>query len=218
MPLQESLCSDQFWCLYKNYDLIIFRLLWFDWYSCGDHNFVIPQQHSCYTRPLSLLSSSHWVLFYKVYSKHLGLSAKEWGLLSILEGSPFWSSLSNISPEAVPKLLADFLSLEIYARAAEVFWLPDILSGLRSCHLIDNLILSRLAGFFRIFLVPKGSLLYRSSEILGDTAPRLWVISRELFSLTSFFVVQWKIMSLGIYSLIYYSLTLVCVFPINYVE
>ena len=91
---------------------------------------------------------------------------------------------------AVPKLSADFLSLAISAQAAEVFYPPDILGGIRSFCWVDILLFSRLAGFFGIFLVSKGSLFYRSSEILGGTDPRLRAMSWEFFSLTSCFVDQ----------------------------
>ena len=84
----------------------------------------------------------------------------------------------------------DFLSLAISARAAEVFCLPDLLGGLLSYRQFDILLRSCLAGFLGVFIVPKGSLFYRGSEILGGTAPRLQEMSWELFSLTYFFVVQ----------------------------
>ena len=131
--------------------------------------------------PPALWSGRHlpigFFLFYSLYSKHLGLSAKNRGLLSVLESSPFRSSLSNIFPEAVPKLSAYFLSLAISARAAEVFCSPNLIGGLCSCRRVDFLLRSHLAGFFGLFLVKKGSLLYQGSEILGGTDPHLQAMS-----------------------------------------
>ena len=93
-------------------------------------------------------------------------------------------------PEAVPKLSADFLLLAISVQAAEVFYSPDLLGGLRFCRRVDILLRSYLAGFFGIFLFPKGSLFSRGSKILGGAYPRLREMSWEFFSLTSCFFVQ----------------------------
>ena len=89
-----------------------------------------------------------FVLFHKVHYKHLGLLVKTWVIHSIFEGSPFRYYLSDIFPEVVPKLLADFLSLETCAQAPEVFLPSNILGILRSFLWVALLLCSRLAGFF----------------------------------------------------------------------
>ena len=93
--------------------------------------------------------------------------------------------------------LADFLSLAISARAAEIFLPPDLIGGICSCHRVDIFLRSHMAGFFRLSLFPKGSLFSRGSEILWGTAPRLREMSWEVFSLPSCLVVQWQKIILG---------------------
>ena len=74
-----------------------------------------------------------FVYFYKVSFQHLGLLAKTWGLRSVLKGSYFWSSLSDIFPEEAPKLSAKYISCQ-FMRELLRFFLPlDILDGLLSC-------------------------------------------------------------------------------------
>ena len=87
-------------------------------------------------------------------------------------------------------MLADFLSMEISVQSAGVFLTPDIIDGLFYCIRFALFLCSRLAGFFRLLLVPKGSLFSWISEILGGTAPRLRAMSWEVFSLPSCFIVQ----------------------------
>ena len=118
-----------------------------------------------------------FVYFYKVIFQHLGLLVKTWGLCSILKGYSFRYYLYNIFLLAVPKLSADFLSLEISSRAAEFFRPPDVLGGLRSCCWVDPLLRSHMEGLFGLFLVPKGSLFSQGSKIIGGTAPHLRAMS-----------------------------------------
>ena len=50
---------------------------------------------------------------------------------------------------------ADFLSMAISERAAEVFFPRNFIGGLRSCHRVALFLRSYLAGFFGVLLVPK---------------------------------------------------------------
>ena len=113
---------------------------------------------------------------------------------------------------------ADFISLEISARADEVLFPTNILGGLCSCHRVALFLRSCLVGFFGLLLVSKGPLFSCVSKILVGTAPRLREMSWEVLSLTYCLVVQWQRSSLGISYFIYDRLNLVAVFLHNYVE
>ena len=62
-----------------------------------------------------------FVYFYKVSFQHLGLLAKTWGLRSVLKGSYFWSSLSDIFPEEAPKLSAKYISCQFMRKLLKFF-------------------------------------------------------------------------------------------------
>ena len=71
-----------------------------------------------------------FVLFYKVYYKHLGLSAKTWGLRSILGGSPF-----NFFCLALSGGVSEFVGKFSLVFPARYGFLvpPNIFGSLRSC-------------------------------------------------------------------------------------
>ena len=73
-------------------------------------------------------------------------------------------------------------------------------------------------GFLGLLFVPKGSLVYWGSKIIGWTVPRLRAMSWEVISMPSCIVVKLQIRSLGISYLIPDGLTLLAVFPLNSVE
>ena len=92
--------------------------------------------------------------------------------------------------EAVPNLLADFISLAIFVRAAEVFLPPNIIGSISSFLLVALFLRSHMSSLFGLLLLPKGSLFSRGSKILGGDDPRLRVISWEVFYLTSCFLLS----------------------------
>ena len=120
--------------------------------------------------------------------------------------------------EAVPNLLADFISLAIFVRAAEVFLPPNIIGSISSFLLVALFLRSHMSSLFGLLLLPKGSLFSRGSKILGGDDPRLRVISWEVFYLPSCFVVQRQKKYLGISSLISDGLTSASVFPLHSVK
>ena len=118
--------------------------------------------------------------------------------------------------------VADKFSFTIYsARAAEVFFFRLIHRSSQRSLLLSlgwNFPLLSSVEFLQDMLVPKGLFFSWGSEILRWTAPRLWEIPWEVFSLTSCFVIHLQRRCLGLFFLLYYGLTLVKVFPIHYVE
>ena len=77
---------------------------------------------------------------------------------------------------------------------------------------------SCMAVFFDLLFIPKCSLFYRGSKILGGTDLRLWAISLGFFSLNFCLVIQQQIRYLGTSTLISGGLASVAVFPLNSVE
>ena len=114
--------------------------------------------------------------------------------------------------------LTDFLSLEMSAQAVEVFLMPYLPVGIRSCIWVSIFLCSSLVGFFGILFVPKGSLVSQGSETLGGTTTRLLEISWEVLSIPYCFVIQQQRRCIGISSLISNWLTLVAVFSFYYIE
>ena len=121
--------------------------------------------------------STHWMFAFAAFS---ALSNLEIHLMDPLLRVLFWINVSNVivgGSKVVRESPAGFLSLEISAQAAEVFFPTGFLDGLRSCLRFYLFLCSCLLGFFRILLVPKGSLFSWGSKILGGTAPRLQAMS-----------------------------------------
>ena len=147
----------------------------------------------CFTPALWLiLYLPIWlIIFYKMYSKQLGLSVKTWLLHTSIEGSPFRSYLSNIFLEETLKGVGKCLSLEISARAAGVFLITNLLSGLCSCHFFSNIHLL----FWRCFLRdirPLFSLIYcEESTIIGRIASLSWAVSWEVCYLSPVYIFLW---------------------------
>ena len=113
---------------------------------------------------------------------------------------------------------ADFPSLAIPARSAKVFLPPNMFGGLRSCFQVDLFLLSCLAGFFGLLLVPNVSLFSRGSKTLGGTDLCPQEIFWEVFSLPPCLVFQIQIMSIEISSLLSEFPTLVAFFPLHSIE
>ena len=114
--------------------------------------------------------------------------------------------------EEAPKFLDNFISLSIYARAAAVFSsalysLWYLLLFLDCWHLPDC-----LAAFWWDS-TPLLSLHDRGSKFLRRTASRLWVMSWEVFSLTSVLDVLWRRSYQWDYSLLSGGLSFVAIFP-----
>ena len=106
------------------------------------------------------------VYFYKVISTHwifafAGLSSvSDLGihLRDTIFGALLRINVSNVirgGSKVIRDSSANFLSLKISARAAEVFFLPDLLRGLLYCRRVDILLLSCLASFFGLMFFPK---------------------------------------------------------------
>ena len=146
--------------------------------------------HIVYTLPIARLDFPN-LFWYKVYSNHLDLSEKTWGLRSALEVSPF-DFRFQMFPEEDPKFTENSLSLSIPHKLLRFFFFlihqssclyPSLLPGWYFPPLLSD-------GFLRAMLVSKVSLFSWGSKILGGTAPCLQAISWEVFSAPSFFVVQ----------------------------
>ena len=74
-----------------------------------------------------------FVYFYKVSFQHLGLLVKTCGLHSVLKGSYFRSSLSDIFLEEALKLSAKYISCQFLCELLRFFLPLDIIGGLLSC-------------------------------------------------------------------------------------
>ena len=132
----------------------------------------------------------------KVFSKPIGFLEKNWGVFSILEGSPFNRFLQRF-PEEAPELPANFLlglpqdldclscpiSLGI---SALVDWLSDHMTACLTVLLWDN---SLRIGLWVHFVVP---LWQRGSECFGGTDSLLHVTFQEVCISTSAFIIKWK--------------------------
>ena len=74
-----------------------------------------------------------FVYFNKVSFQHPGILAKTWVFRSVIKGSYFRSSLSDIFPEEAPKLSAKYISCQFLRELLRFFLLLDLLGGLLSC-------------------------------------------------------------------------------------
>ena len=135
-----------------------------------------------------------WVcLFVQSSFRHLGFLEKSWVLYSVLEDSPSIFDFRCFLEQA-PKLPANFLSLSISARAAEVFLPSDLFVNLRSCPKVVYIrpLVWRCSLQVIVDSCPLLYLYGRGSKVLGRTASRLWAMSWEVFSLPSIFLVLWR--------------------------
>ena len=147
--------------------------------------------------------STPWIFACNVFSALYDLEnrlrdpLRSWGLFSFMTSSTFSEGVPNWSGT-----LQRILSLLKFSRRMLRF----------------SFLLSRLAFFFGLLLVPKGPLFSWVSEIIGGTALRLRSMSWGVLSLTYCIVVQWQKKYLGIYSLQYFRSTLVAVFNLHSVD
>ena len=131
-----------------------------------------------------------------VFSKHLGLLAKNWGLRSILEGPPFNFFVRRFPKEA-PKLSANFL-LSFPSELAYLF---------RPISLGVSTLVSRLSDHLAAWLVEllwdislqlglrvrsKVSFWQRVYKSFGGTASLLHTTPREVCTLPSVLLVSWQ--------------------------
>ena len=124
----------------------------------------------------------------QILFQHLGISAKPWGLRSVLEGYPFGFKCPMFSG-GVSKVSNRFSFTFYSVWSAEVLslaWSVDHPGGICSYFCVSLFLHSCMEGLFRIFLNPKGPLFFGGYEVLRGTAPRLRAISWEVFSLPYF--------------------------------
>ena len=141
---------------------------------------------------LDRLESFH-LFFTRCFVQNIGLLNKYRGLYSVLEDSPSIFDFRCFLEQA-PKLPANFLSLSISARAAEVFLPSDIFGNLQSCPKVVYIrpLVWRCSLQVIVDSCPLFYLYGRGSKVLGRTASRLWAMSWEVFSLPSIFLVLWR--------------------------
>ena len=175
--------------------------------------------HIFYTCPLERLASAHW--FFSVFrffwntpwtfGKNLRNPICYWGF-------PFLFSVFDMFLGAVwsyGQILSHctYLTRELLSLSFRMIF--SAVSDFVIRFLISTR--SSVGGLFRIFLVPKDSLLSWGSKIIGVAAPRLQAMSWEVFSLTACIFFKQQRRYLGIYSIISDGLTLVDFFPLHYI-
>ena len=177
---------------------------------------------------MARLVSSHWfVYFYKVYANTLYIFLfciiRHVWYGNLLEVSAplfrvlFFFYVSDVfrgGSEDVGEYFQSFpcnldcLSCPISLRISDlIFFRSSIIQPLVWRRLFQALGFPKVPGFLGGF--PK---------FLERTAPQLQAASDKVFYLTSVFLVSWRRIFLGIYSLVYYRLTLVTLFLLHSVE
>ena len=152
-----------------------------------------------------------FVYFYKVSFQHLVLLAKTWGLSLVLKGSSFWSYLSNIFRRRLQSCQQNISPANLCASCWS-FSFRSIFSAV-SCLVFGMKAMSELESIVRAPLNYLGSLWwfnvsknYRIKPFLLQAA--YW----EVFCLTYFLLVSWRIIFRQVASLLFDRILGVSVF------
>ena len=92
--------------------------------------------------------------FFKCVFQQLGILAQKFEDSDILFRFPLSIVFVRSFPEEALKLLVGFLSLSIFARAAEVFLSTDLLRYIRSCCGVVNRLTARLMALLWYLACP----------------------------------------------------------------